>query len=115
MAIDPRKRQKKAKKAEVREEEPAESEDTFDDQAECVEDFEEEFDFYSEPTEKDIRQTNRYLRERQQQFLRAAEAVAEELARLPEVKKVVLFGSVAVPLQREVPRFREYRREQSLV
>ena len=59
----------------------------------------------------DIRQTNRYLRKRQQEFRRAAEVVAEELAELLQVQKVVLFGSVAMPLQKEIPRFRGYRRE----
>jgi hypothetical protein len=74
-----------------------------------------EFDFSSEPTEKDIRQTNRYLQRRYQEFRRAAKLVAQKLSRLPQVQRVVLFGSVAVPLQKEIPRFREFRREQIAV
>jgi hypothetical protein len=62
-------------------------------------------------TPLDIRETNRYLRKRQQEFRRAAEVVAGELAKLPQIQKVVLFGSVAMPLQKEIPRFREYRRK----
>jgi hypothetical protein len=37
--------------------------------------------------------------------------VARELAKLPQVQKVVLFGSVAMPLEKEIPQFRKYRRE----
>lgn len=70
----------------------------------------EEVDRFSEPTQKAIRQTNRSLQRRQQEFRKAAEAVTKEFARLPQVQRVVLFGSVATPLQKEVPRFREYRR-----
>jgi len=47
---------------------------------------------------------------RQRDFRAAAEYVAEALARLPVVRKIVLFGSVVAPLKKEVPRFREYRR-----
>lgn len=47
---------------------------------------------------------------RQQEFRVAAEYVARELAELAAIEKVVLFGSVAVPLEKEVPRFREYRK-----
>jgi hypothetical protein len=36
--------------------------------------------------------------------------VAKAFAAFPEVAAVALFGSVALPLEREVPRFREYRR-----
>ncbi|HOO57250.1 MAG TPA: hypothetical protein PLN69_10530 [bacterium] len=47
---------------------------------------------------------------RQREFQRAAEYVADEFSRLPEVLKVVAFGSVASPLDIEIPRFREFRR-----
>jgi hypothetical protein len=36
--------------------------------------------------------------------------LAAALAEAPEVRRIVLFGSVAVPLREELPRFREYRR-----
>jgi predicted nucleotidyltransferase len=47
----------------------------------------------------------------QSQFRLAAEAVAESLAELPQVERVVLFGSVAAPLWKEVPRFWEFRQD----
>lgn len=43
-------------------------------------------------------------------FRIAADAVAAALARFDEAEAVALFGSVAVPLWREVPRFSDYRR-----
>jgi hypothetical protein len=36
--------------------------------------------------------------------------VARAFSEFPEVLKIVLFGSVAVPLKKEVPRFRAFRR-----
>lgn len=48
---------------------------------------------------------------RQRQFRMAAEAVADAMGLRPEVEKVALFGSVAKPLEIEVPRFRKFRRE----
>jgi hypothetical protein len=47
--------------------------------------------------------------QRQDQYRVAAQYVAEAFARLPWVEKVVLFGSVANPLTKEVPRFRGFR------
>ena len=46
---------------------------------------------------------------RQALFRRAADVLAAELAAVPEVRAITLFGSVARPLEREVPRFRPYR------
>jgi quercetin dioxygenase-like cupin family protein len=46
---------------------------------------------------------------RQQNFRSAAKAVATALGQFPAVQKVVLFGSAARPLQREVPRFQPFR------
>ncbi|MBI5522170.1 MAG: hypothetical protein HY910_06035 [Desulfarculus sp.] len=57
-----------------------------------------------------IAKQNRYLLQRQADLRRAADCVASGLARHPSVAKVALFGSVAVPLVKEIPRFREYRR-----
>jgi len=61
-------------------------------------------------TRQEIEQTNLELFQRHSNFRVAADWIAAELSRLPEVSRVVLFGSVAVPLKKEVPRFREYRR-----
>lgn len=47
---------------------------------------------------------------RQKEFQIAADHMARSLSVIPAVHKVVLFGSVAVPLKKEVPRFKEYRR-----
>jgi len=46
---------------------------------------------------------------RQKEFRTAAEYVAKSLGAIPPVQKVVLFGSVASPLQREAPRHRPLR------
>jgi hypothetical protein len=63
-----------------------------------------------EPGREDIEETNRDMLLRQEEFLRAARFIARAFSRIPEVTQVVLFGSVAGPLEKEVPRFREYRR-----
>jgi len=65
---------------------------------------------HREPTRKEIAQEDAYLLRRQAQFRLAADAVAKALSAFPEVAAIALFGSVAVPLKREVPRFRQYRR-----
>jgi hypothetical protein len=64
----------------------------------------------SVPSRRRIAEQNRALLRRQRGFRLAAEYVAWELAEVPAVRKVVLFGSVAQPLKKEVPRFREFRR-----
>ena len=66
-------------------------------------------------TNKDIHEQNQLLLKQQQDFHRAAEVIADELAMLPQVQKIVIFGSVAMPLQKEIPRFRQYRRERIAV
>lgn len=55
-------------------------------------------------TQAEVDKHNRLMLARQQNFRRAAEAVAQALAGQPAVQKVVLFGSVALPLRKEVPR-----------
>jgi predicted nucleotidyltransferase len=60
---------------------------------------------------KDIKEQDESMPWYQKKFQTAAEYVAVAFARIPAVEKVVLFGSVAMPLKREVPRFREFRRE----
>jgi hypothetical protein len=62
------------------------------------------------PDEEEIADENRMMWRRQQEFRIAAEYVAAAFGRLPEVEKVVLFGSVALSLKKEVPRFRKFRR-----
>jgi len=63
-----------------------------------------------EPTLKDIAEQDEYLLRRQAEFRLAADAVASAFAGFPEVAAIALFGSVAQPLEREVPRYRQYRR-----
>ena len=48
--------------------------------------------------------------QRQVELRRVGEAAATALSRFPEVRSIALFGSVARPLTREVPRFQPYRR-----
>jgi hypothetical protein len=64
----------------------------------------------SRPSRRAIAEQDKHLLERQRMFRIAADAVAAALARFDEVEVVALFGSVAVPLWREVPRFSDYRR-----
>jgi hypothetical protein len=47
---------------------------------------------------------------RQLGFRRAADAIAVDLAKVPAVRAIALFGSLARPLVREVPRFQPFRR-----
>ena len=61
------------------------------------------------PSVKAIAEENEHMRRRQEQFRIAAQYVAHAFSQVPQVQKVVLFGSVAVPLFEEVPRFRRYR------
>ncbi len=57
-----------------------------------------------------IAEQKRYLLQRQQEFRLAADAVTAAWSERGEVEAVALFGSVAVALWKEVPRFRTYRR-----
>ncbi len=61
-------------------------------------------------TVKEIAETNQDMLRRQREFHKAAELVSQALGELPQVEKVVLFGSVAVALSKEIPRFGEFRR-----
>ena len=58
-----------------------------------------------------IEEQNRLLLEQQQQFRMAADVVTEALMAFSEVEAIAVIGSVAKPLWKEVPRFREFRRE----
>jgi hypothetical protein len=58
-----------------------------------------------------IEKENRDLLDRQRQFRVAADVVAAAFAAFSEVQAVAVIGSVARPLWKEVPRFREFRRD----
>lgn len=58
----------------------------------------------------EIDEQNRYMLLRQRQFRMAADVVADAFAAFEEVRAVAVIGSVAKPLWKEVPRFREFRR-----
>lgn len=62
------------------------------------------------PTAGQIASQNRFLLREQRKFRIAADAVVDAFSHFEEVQAVSLFGSVAVPLWKEVPRFSEYRR-----
>jgi hypothetical protein len=47
---------------------------------------------------------------RQAAFRRAADMIAADLAKVQEVRAIALFGSLARPLAREVPRFQPFKR-----
>jgi hypothetical protein len=47
---------------------------------------------------------------RQVGFRRAADSIAADLAKVREVRAIALFGSLARPLVREVPRFQPFKR-----
>lgn len=57
-----------------------------------------------------IEEENRFLLERQRQFRRAADVIVDAWMAFPEVRAIAVTGSVAKPLWKEVPRFREFRR-----
>jgi hypothetical protein len=57
-----------------------------------------------------IAEQNRFMALRQRQFRVAADALTTAFAARTEVERVALIGSVARPLEKEVPRFREFRR-----
>ena len=91
---------------------PVELDESIDD-IDCEEGEVEEFDDTrkdSAPDGEVIKQQGQAMLRRQRDFRAAAEYVARVLARVPAVRRIVLFGSVARPLKKEVPRFREYRR-----
>lgn len=59
----------------------------------------------------EIEHQNQYLLERQRQFRLAADIVTEAWTAFPEVCAIAVIGSVAKPLWKEVPRFREFCHE----
>ncbi len=70
----------------------------------------EELERSARVSDGEIEEQNQALLKRWQTFREAARAVAAALAQVPTVGKVMLFGSVAAPLKKEVPRFRRLRR-----
>jgi hypothetical protein len=58
----------------------------------------------------EIEEQNRLLLRLQHEFRRAADIVTDALMIFEEVDAVAVIGSVAKPLWKEVPRFREFRR-----
>jgi hypothetical protein len=70
-------------------------------------------DYWGEPErslEEEAEEEDRLLLGRQEELRAAADYVAAAFAQLPVVERVVLIGSVARPLEREVPRFARLRR-----
>jgi len=61
------------------------------------------------PTSREIEDQNAIMLRGQRNLRAAAEYVSKELAFLPEVVRVALFGSVAGPLRKEIPRFPKFR------
>jgi hypothetical protein len=61
------------------------------------------------PDDQEIAAENQAMLRRKSDFRTAAEYVARAFSTFEEVQRVVLFGSVALPLEKEVPRFRPYR------
>ncbi|HWE05299.1 MAG TPA: hypothetical protein VG274_01240 [Rhizomicrobium sp.] len=59
----------------------------------------------------EIEEQNRYLLAQQHQFRRAADIVTDAWMAFAEVEAVAVIGSVAKALWKEVPRFRDFRRE----
>lgn len=60
---------------------------------------------------KEIEEQNRSLLKRQHEFRMAADVVTDAWMAFAEVQAVAVIGSVAKMLWKEVPRFREFRRE----
>src|SRR5579871_6344554 len=57
-----------------------------------------------------IEEQNRCMQRLHYDFRRAAEIVTDALMTFDEVEAIAVIGSVAKPLWKEVPRFREFRR-----
>lgn len=58
-----------------------------------------------------IEEQDRYQLERQRQFRIAADVVTDAWIKFAEVQAVAVIGSVARALWKEIPRFKEFRRE----
>jgi hypothetical protein len=62
------------------------------------------------PSRREIAEQDRTMLARLAAFRHAADAVTAAFAGFPEVRAVMLFGSAARPLRREVPRFPAFKR-----
>jgi hypothetical protein len=65
---------------------------------------------FDPPTHQEITDENDFMLRRHGEFRFAAEYVAAAFAQFEAVQKIVLFGSAALPLEKEIPRFRKFRR-----
>jgi hypothetical protein len=81
-----------------------------------AEEYLEEAFKYGEAAERDalmsvgeIRKEDEMMLRRQEEFRLAAKLLAKRYAEMPVVHTVKLFGSVALPLWKEVPRFSRFR------
>ena len=72
--------------------------------------FEDRYSHSWQLTRKEIAEEDERMLQRQRDFRLAAEYVAKALARFEPVKKIAVFGSVAAPLKKEIPRFSKFRR-----
>ena len=72
--------------------------------------FEQLYDSSTPPAPDEIEKENERMLRRQREFRLAAHYVASAFAGFEPVRRVVLFGSVARPLKKEVPRFKKFRR-----
>jgi len=88
--------------------EPAEEPGSFDDGFEVFQDDAPWLD--PDPTRNEIEEEDRLRLRHREAFRSAADYVAAAFARLTFVQRVVLFGSVAQPPRKEMPRQRRYRR-----
>ena len=69
-------------------------------------DYDEDFEL----SQQEIDSKDLSMLRRQKQFHIAADAVATAMGQLTAVERIAVFGSVTKPLEREVPRFRKFRR-----
>lgn len=65
---------------------------------------------FERPSDDDIDEQEGWLLRRQRLFRWASQAIAVAVSELAEVQRVAAFGAVAQPLEKEVPRFRQFRR-----
>jgi hypothetical protein len=69
-----------------------------------------DIDDFDPPSDDDIDEQDGLMLRRQRLFRWAAQAIAVAFSEMPDVQKVAAFGAVAKPLNKEVPRFRQFRR-----
>ena len=64
------------------------------------------------PTAREIEDESWLMQKRWHDLRLVAQELSQDLVVLPEVRKVVLLGSAARPLKKEVPRFAKFRQNQ---